>query len=704
MEYDVKTLAIDFEFNRTKEPHVHPVSVSFRPYGIHMVKREGESGRLFPLAPAETLWLTDDTEAQEVAKFKIQRFIREGFAILSFGGIAEGRALSAIGIEPCSYPMFDLYVLFMQLKHTWHKYMYGRYVNQWGELVESTPPQFDRITGEKVFGDNMQILNSLSACVAHVLGRKIDTKHKDMIRNLIISDPETFSDFDKEAILRYNESDIIYLPELMLKMMDDFCAVTGLDHETAWRVMIQHGEYVQALADEEDTGIPIDVVKATNLGYNYELAKDHLIGSLCEIYPFYERAKPSGGELIGEWVNKYSNFERYLKETGKLEGWPRTEPTKAYPSGKLKTDGKTLKELEGSDEALKMLRQVSKSVNQMSWFNGSKESNILNYIGSDGRIRTWFAPFGTLTGRNAPLPSKGYIPAMAKWIRSLMVPPEGYVFIEPDWSSQEFIIAASLSGDLNMIEAYESGDPYVYFMKKVGAIPEDANNDWVKDPKKAPENLRADYEKYSELRDLGKSTVLGLQFQMGKTKLNVKLRSDTGKEVSRETSDSLWDFHHQLFKTYWNWVSKTVEGYHRTGVISLQDGWCLLPDNDSDTSTGNQPVQGTGACIFREATRRSIKDKIKIVFGLHDALRALAKVEENDDVERRLLEHMRLAVEKYLDHPIRNETKIITHDVPYVEKAAKAIYEKMKPYLETRMESDYDIEKRIEENLFGDME
>ena len=687
MEYDVKTLAIDFEFNRTKEPHVHPVSVSFRPYGIHMVKREGESGRLFPLAPAETLWLTDDTEAQEVAKFKIQRFIREGFAILSFGGIAEGRALSAIGIEPCSYPMFDLYVLFMQLKHTWHKYMYGRYVSQWGELVESTPPQFDRITGEKVFGDNMQILNSLSACVAHVLGRKIDTKHKDMIRNLIISDPETFSDFDKEAILRYNESDIIYLPELMLKMMDDFCAVTGLDHETAWKVMIQHGEYVQTQAKAEDVGIPINCEYAANLGHNYELAKDHLIGSLCELYPFYERAKPTSGELIGDWVKKYNNFEKYLIDTGKINAWPRTEKSKAFPNGKLKTDEDTLEAFEGSDPALKMLRQVSKSVNQMAWFNGNKESNLLNYIGPDGRIRTWLAPFGTLTGRNAPKPSKGYVPAMAKWIRSIINPEKGKVILEFDWSAQEFLIAASLSGDQAMVDAYMSGDPYTYFAKAAGAIPTEGTK-----------------KTHPAERGLFKSVTLGLQYGLGVANLSLKLSSDMGRVVTEDETRKLVNLHKKVFATMWKWKQKVIDQYHREGVYILQDGWALLPDNDADLSTANFPVQGTGACVFREAFRLATKKGLTLIYGLHDALRAECLEEDQEAVRDTLLSCMADAVSKYLDHAIRNEGKTVVHGVPFIEEGAEFIYEKMKPYLETRMESDYDIEKRIEENLFGDME
>jgi hypothetical protein len=42
-----------------------------------------------------------------------------------------------------------------------------------------------------------------------------------------------------------------------------------------------------------------------------------------------------------------------------------------------------------------------------------------------------------------------------------------------DWEQQEFGIAAALSGDGAMIEAYATGDPYLTFAKQAGAVPPD---------------------------------------------------------------------------------------------------------------------------------------------------------------------------------------------------------------------------------------
>ena len=55
----------------------------------------------------------------------------------------------------------------------------------------------------------------------------------------------------------------------------------------------------------------------------------------------------------------------------------------------------------------------------------------------------------------------------------MIKPKEGSVgYI--DFSSQEMGIAAGLSGNERLIEAYNAGDPYLAFAKQAGLIPVDA--------------------------------------------------------------------------------------------------------------------------------------------------------------------------------------------------------------------------------------
>jgi DNA polymerase I len=56
----------------------------------------------------------------------------------------------------------------------------------------------------------------------------------------------------------------------------------------------------------------------------------------------------------------------------------------------------------------------------------------------------------------------------------LIQPPPGHAIAYIDWAQQEFGIAAALSRDPLMMDAYRSGDPYLAFAKQAGAAPPDA--------------------------------------------------------------------------------------------------------------------------------------------------------------------------------------------------------------------------------------
>ena len=69
----------------------------------------------------------------------------------------------------------------------------------------------------------------------------------------------------------------------------------------------------------------------------------------------------------------------------------------------------------------------------------------------------FFGPLGYTRARNAP-PGKAVPPAMSRWLRCIIGKPDTSI-VGVDWSSQEFALAAILSGDEEMVEAYRSGDP-----------------------------------------------------------------------------------------------------------------------------------------------------------------------------------------------------------------------------------------------------
>jgi hypothetical protein len=63
---------------------------------------------------------------------------------------------------------------------------------------------------------------------------------------------------------------------------------------------------------------------------------------------------------------------------------------------------------------------------------------------------------------------------MPKWLRGLAKPPKGWGFAYLDFGGQEFGVAAALSWDANMMDAYRSGEAYLWFAKKGELVPPDA--------------------------------------------------------------------------------------------------------------------------------------------------------------------------------------------------------------------------------------
>src|SRR5262249_62421911 len=97
-------------------------------------------------------------------------------------------------------------------------------------------------------------------------------------------------------------------------------------------------------------------------------------------------------------------------------------------------------------------------------------------VGPDGRNRTILSAFRSRTGRNQPSNSR-YRFGPSVWLRGLIKPRPAHGIAYVDWSQQEFGIAAALSGDHAMQDAYRSGDPYLAFAKQAGAVPRDASKE-----------------------------------------------------------------------------------------------------------------------------------------------------------------------------------------------------------------------------------
>lgn len=358
-------------------------------------------------------------------------------------------------------------------------------------------------------------------------------------------------------------------------------------------------------------------------------------------------------------------------------------------------------------------------------------------MGSDGRLRAFLGAYGTQTGRNAPKASR-FVLAMSNWLRCLIKPPAGYSIIAIDYASQEFAIAAVMSQDKDMVAAYRSGDPYLYFAKKAGAVPGSAEPKKCKTPSVVlletaqvidpdldvghffghgcPEDISntikqeypevwADYVKhqgYENKRNLFKATTLGLQYGMGAEKLAAKLTADMGTIITEGEAQNLIKLHKKTYPTYWAWLETVTKKYDRNGCLILKDFWALLGDNDNSLSVRNFPVQGTGAVIMREAVHLLHQKGIDILAPLHDALYCIAEDAKVEQVEKIQAECMLKAVADIIgvELDIRLDIDIHSSTDTWLEFKGRKFYNLLGKYLDRR-ETPEDRVNRLYNTIFS---
>jgi hypothetical protein len=436
-----------------------------------------------------------------------------------------------------------------------------------------------------------QRANLLSA-LAHFRIPHITEAKKDMMRSLAErGGPWTVA--EKAALIEYCASDTLPLRDLLLKLAPDFNPSQALER----------ARYSRAVAVMEGNGVPIDTDTLFELRQKWANVKRELISRVDTDYRIFDDIHFS-----------YDYFERWL--TDRRIGWPRT------PTGRPKIDDETMRDMALVYPGIAPLRQLRATLSSM------KLESLA--IGHDGRNRISIKPFSSLGGRNQPSTSK-FIFGPATWIRYLIKPKPGHAVAYIDYSQQEFAVAAVLSGDSNMQQAYLSSDPYIQFAKQAGAAPANATK-----------------ETHGAVRDQFKACALALMYGMGAKSLGLRI----GKPEAE--AQRLIEKHQETYPKFWTWVDKILTQIKIEGSYTTRSGWRVrrtfqrLSEHDK-RSLINFPVQA-GACdVFRLACCLGIERGIKICCPVHDAVLIEAPVAEIADKVSMMQEAMAEASRVILD-------------------------------------------------------
>lgn len=317
---------------------------------------------------------------------------------------------------------------------------------------------------------------------------------------------------------------------------------------------------------------------------------------------------------------------------------------------RLKLDDKAKKTKTGqystAEDVLEKIRSKHPIIGKILDYRGLKKL-LSTYIDAlpllinprTGKVHTSFNQTVAATGRlSSTNPNLQNIPirdAQGKEIRKAFIPDEGCVFLSADYSQIELRIMAHLSGDANMLEAFNSGhDIHTATAAKIYKIPlEEVTSDMRRKAKTA--NFGIIYgistfglaERLTIPRGEAKELIEGYFA----TYPDVKRYMDEAIQRAKEAGYVETIFGRKRFLADINSQNSIVRGYAERNAI-------------------NAPIQGSAADIIKIAMvriqARLEKENLKttMTMQVHDELNFTVPVEETETAKKVVVEEMENAI------------------------------------------------------------
>ncbi|WP_270362020.1 DNA polymerase I [Eubacterium ramulus] len=261
-------------------------------------------------------------------------------------------------------------------------------------------------------------------------------------------------------------------------------------------------------------------------------------------------------------------------------------------------------------------------------------------IAPDGRIHSTFNQTITATGRiSSTEPNLQNIPIrmeLGRLIRKVFVPKDGYVFIDADYSQIELRVLAHMSGDQNLIAAYQHAeDIHRITASQVFHMP------------------------LEEVTDLQRRNAKAVNFGIVYGISSFGLSQDLS--ITRKEAEGYIASYFETYPGIKTFLDRLVtdakeKGYAETMFGRRRPVPELSSSNFMQRSFGeriamNSPIQGTAADIIKIAMIR-VKQRLdreqlksKLILQVHDELLIEAAADEEEYVKTLLAEEMRHAAD-----------------------------------------------------------
>ncbi|MDX2370858.1 MAG: DNA polymerase [Colwellia sp.] len=508
------------------------------------------------------------------------------------------------------------------------------------------------LTNKDYFSHSSSLLSSLEAL--NIDACDTSAICKDLTREIILEN-KNYSTEQWIKIKTYGPTDVLPLKDLISHVWDIH---VNAGHHISLKDMLQRGEYIKSLTmlNTRTKGFPINVVLFEQIFENkqaiYNYFQDLAIAKYGNVYT----NKGNHGMRFS-----YKAFDKWL--TDNCIQWDKT------PTGWPILQKEYFKKKVQSHPELNELYEIRKTLQALN----TKDLRDKVY---DGHIKPDLFPFAQKTSRNSYKPTSGYLLNLTHWMRTLIRPKEGCLFIGIDWSQQEIAIAAALSGDPKYLEIYNSkdGDVYLGLAKLAGSVPDHATKD-----------------SHPLMRDIFKTIQLGLGYGKGLNSLAediywLHVNNEGQKKISKteayDLAYEIYHWHKKTFYVYWEWIAETITIARTNGFYRSLDGWTYFIDSTTkDTQLLNLPMQSNGAAMLRKAVINCCKSgDIDVVCTLHDAIYITCSDTQSEKAISDVINCMDKACQELLNNKIkvRTDVSVYDHKLGYTSEKGKALLDLVK--------------------------
>ena len=384
-----------------------------------------------------------------------------------------------------------------------------------------------------------------------------------------------------------------------------------------------------------------------------DLYKEIEMPLVSTLYEMEER----GIKLNKEELHEYSEeldvlIKNYEKEIYKMAGEefninsPKQLGVILFEKLRLPYGKKTKTGYSTSADVLERIRledPIVESVlnyRQVAKLKSTYTDGLESYIKEDGRIHCKLNQLVTATGRlSSTEPNLQNIPIrmeLGKRIRKAFVPKEGYVCVDADYSQIELRIMAHLSGDEELIKAYQGEeDIHRITASHVFGVPLD------------------------EVTDLQRRNAKAVNFGIIYGISSFGLGENLG--ISRKDAEKYINDYFKAYPQVKKYLDSLVETGIEKGFVKTYFGRIRpIPELNSNNFMKrqfgeriamNSPVQGTAADIIKIAMN-NVNARLKsefpdssLLLQIHDELLIEAKEEDKEAVAKLLKEEMMKAAE-----------------------------------------------------------